>query len=40
MKVRKVSNLTEVSPVGIYRTDVFGNTTFVNSRWCKIWVDL
>jgi PAS domain S-box-containing protein len=33
---KKYQTLTEVSPVGIYRTDVFGNTTFVNSRWCKI----
>jgi len=28
--------LAEISPSGIFRTDTRGNTTYVNSRWCKI----
>lgn len=28
--------LTEYSPVGIFRTDATGYTTFVNPSWCKI----
>ena len=28
--------LTEVSPVGIFRTDATGFTTYVNPRWCQI----
>ena len=28
--------LTEVSPVGIFRADVNGFTTYVNPRWCQI----
>ncbi|TRW97975.1 PAS domain S-box protein [Flavobacterium gawalongense] len=28
--------LTEVSPVGIFRTDAAGLTTYVNPRWCQI----
>jgi PAS domain S-box-containing protein len=28
--------LTEISPVGIFHTDVLGITTFVNPRWCQI----
>jgi PAS domain S-box-containing protein len=28
--------LTEVSPVGIFRTDTNGLTTYVNPRWCQI----
>ena len=28
--------LTEVSPVGIFRTDVSGLTTYVNPYWCQI----
>ncbi len=28
--------LAEVSPVGIFRTDPAGRTTFVNRRWCEI----
>jgi len=28
--------LAEISPTGIFRTDTRGNTTYVNSRWCKI----
>lgn len=28
--------LTELSPVGIFRTDVNGLTTYVNPRWCEI----
>ena len=28
--------LAEVSPVGIFRTDANGDTTYVNKAWCKI----
>ena len=28
--------LTEEAPVGIFKTDVNGNTTYVNPRWCEI----
>jgi PAS domain S-box-containing protein len=28
--------LTEVSPVGIFYTDVLGNCLYVNERWCQI----
>ncbi|MFV5688081.1 PAS domain S-box protein [Flavobacterium sp. ZT3R25] len=28
--------LTEVSPVGVFRTDINGLTTYVNPRWCQI----
>ena len=28
--------LTEVSPVGIFRTDINGLITYVNPRWCQI----
>jgi PAS domain S-box-containing protein len=28
--------LADVSPVGIFRTDPAGSTTFVNRRWCEI----
>ncbi|MFV5695219.1 PAS domain S-box protein [Flavobacterium sp. LB3P122] len=28
--------LTEVSPVGIFRTDINGLTSYVNPRWCQI----
>ena len=33
---KRYHTLTEVSPVGIFRTDVNGFKTYVNSRWCKI----
>lgn len=33
---KRYQTLTEVSPVGIFRTDATGYTTFVNSRWCEI----
>ncbi|HAM99141.1 MAG TPA: hypothetical protein DCQ26_11085 [Marinilabiliales bacterium] len=29
-------SLSETVPVGIFRTDTFGNTTYVNPRWCEI----
>ncbi|MDZ7370538.1 MAG: PAS domain S-box protein [candidate division KSB1 bacterium] len=28
--------LAEISPVGIFRTDAAGSTTYVNPRWCEI----
>jgi PAS domain S-box-containing protein len=33
---QRYHTLTEVSPVGIFRTDVEGYTTFVNPSWCEI----
>ena len=33
---RRYHTLTEVSPVGIFRTDINGLTTYVNPRWCQI----
>ncbi|HVN48006.1 MAG TPA: PAS domain S-box protein [Bacteroidota bacterium] len=33
---RRYQTLTEMSPVGIFRTDCKGNTTYVNPRWCEI----
>lgn len=33
---KRYHTLTEVSPVGIFRTDVTGYTNYVNSRWCEI----
>ncbi|WP_165930053.1 PAS domain S-box protein [Flavobacterium caseinilyticum] len=33
---QRYHTLTEVSPVGIFRTDVNGLTTYVNPYWCKI----
>ena len=33
---KRYHTLTEVSPVGIFRTDATGYTTYVNSRWCEI----
>jgi PAS domain S-box-containing protein len=33
---RQFQTLAEVSPVGIFRTDSFGRTTYVNPRWCQI----
>jgi PAS domain S-box-containing protein len=33
---KKYQALTEISPVGIFRTDAQGNTTYVNPRWSRI----
>lgn len=33
---KRYHTLTEVSPVGVFRTDAEGNTTYVNPRWCEI----
>jgi PAS domain S-box-containing protein len=33
---RKYQLLTEVAPVGIFRTDINGKTTYVNKRWSEI----
>lgn len=33
---KRYHTLTEVSPVGIFRTDEAGSTTYVNPRWCQI----
>ncbi|OYX81975.1 MAG: hypothetical protein B7Y83_16415, partial [Flavobacteriales bacterium 32-34-25] len=33
---KRFHTLTEVSPVGIYRTDLTGATTYVNQRWSQI----
>ena len=33
---KRYHTLTEVSPVGIFRTDVDGLTTYVNPHWCQI----
>jgi PAS domain S-box-containing protein len=33
---RHFQTLAEVSPVGIFRTDALGRTTYVNPRWCQI----
>ncbi|UQD56601.1 PAS domain S-box protein [Flavobacterium sp. K5-23] len=33
---KRYHTLTEVSPVGIFRTDAEGYTTYVNPRWCEI----
>jgi PAS domain S-box-containing protein len=33
---KRFHTLTEVSPVGIYRTDLTGATTYVNQRWTEI----
>ena len=33
---KRFHTLTEVSPVGIYRTDLTGATTYVNQRWTQI----
>ncbi len=35
-KEKRYDTLTEISPVGIFRTDEFGFTTYVNPTWCKI----
>ncbi|WP_016989795.1 PAS domain S-box protein [Flavobacterium sp. ACAM 123] len=33
---KRYHTLTEVSPVGIFRTDAAGSTTYVNPSWCQI----
>ncbi|HPC83156.1 MAG TPA: response regulator [Thermoanaerobaculaceae bacterium] len=33
---RRFEILTQVSPVGVFRTDRHGATTFVNPKWCEI----
>lgn len=33
---QRYQRLAEISPVGIFHTDLNGKTTFVNSRWCEI----
>ena len=32
----RYQNLARISPVGIFRTDVHGRTTYVNPKWCEI----
>ncbi len=32
----RYQTLTEISPVGIFYTDAFGNCLYVNERWCQI----
>ena len=32
----RYQTLTEVSPVGIFYTDAFGDCLYVNERWCEI----
>ena len=33
---RSYHTLSEISPTGIFRTDINGSTKYVNSMWCKI----
>jgi PAS domain S-box-containing protein len=33
---RKFKTLTEAAPVGIFSTDAYGITNYVNPRWCEI----
>ncbi len=33
---RRAQNVTELSPVGLFRTDERGSTTYVNPRWCEL----
>ncbi|MBP6180730.1 PAS domain S-box protein [Flavobacterium sp.] len=33
---KRYDTLTEVSPVGIFRTDSTGKTTYVNPSWCQV----
>ena len=33
---KRYHTLTEVSPVGIFRTDASGSTTYVNKSWCEM----
>ena len=32
----RYETLSEISPVGIFRTNYAGKTTYVNPQWCKI----
>ena len=32
----RFQTLAKIAPVGIFRTDLDGNTTYVNKAWCKI----
>ena len=34
--MERFKNLANISPVGIFQTDVNGNTTYVNPKWCQI----
>ncbi len=34
---REARNLVELAPVGIFRTEASGATTFVNRKWCEIY---
>jgi len=34
--VKRYEELTQISPIGIFRTDENGLTTFVNPAWCQI----
>lgn len=31
-----LQNLTKLAPVGIFKTDLNGNTNYVNPQWCKL----
>lgn len=33
---KRYQTLAQISPVGIFRTDAMGYTTYVNPRWCQI----
>ncbi|NTV62143.1 MAG: PAS domain-containing protein, partial [Oscillochloris sp.] len=33
---RRYQTLSEIAPMGIYRTDTHGAVTYVNPRWCEI----
>ncbi len=33
---QRYQTMAEISPVGIFRTDLQGKTTYVNPRWCEI----
>ena len=33
---KRFQTLAEISPVGIFRTNTEGSTTYVNPRWCQI----
>jgi len=36
MSEQRFKTLTEAAPIGIFRTDARGLTTYVNPRWCEI----